>query len=135
MPVSAQIHVRAPVDAGVPWTRTARGRGRPVDVDVPWTRTPSGRGRCPREEYIISVISDRVVADSTLYSAPSDRRDMDLNAERTWTARGRGRHVNVDVTWTWTSRGRGRHKNIADVDIHGRRHATDVGAGVSFMGL
>ena len=124
---------------GRPCTRTARGRGRPVDVDVPWTRTPSGRGRCPREQYTRSVISDRAVADYTLCSAPSDRRDMDLDAERTWTARGRGRHVDVDVTWTWTSRGRGRPKKIADVDMPRTqiRHVRGLaaGAGVSSMGF
>ena len=46
-----------------------------------------------------SIISDRVVADYTLYSAPSDRRDMDLDiAERTLWKKARGRPVDdVDI--------------------------------------
>jgi hypothetical protein len=67
---SAQmIHVRGP-----------RGRGRPVDADAERTWALSEGAM-----YIWSIIiSDQVVvADSTLYSAPSNRRDMDLDAERT----------------------------------------------------
>jgi hypothetical protein len=93
---------------------------------APWTSR--GRRRCPREQYIIrSIISDQVVADYTsYYSAPSDRRHMDVDAERTRTARGCGR-------------GKSPPK-IADVDMplwtqtrHGRGLAAD--AGVSSMGF
>jgi hypothetical protein len=155
MPNSAQIH--GSVTAMEPWgfrgtAERTWNRGRPVepwsgtvDADAPWTRTARGPGRRAdvdvvlQEQYTRSIISDQVVANYTLYSAPSDRRDMDLDAERTWTTHGRGRPLDVDVTWTWTSRGRGRPKKITDVDMprtqtrHGRGLAAD--AGVSSMGF
>jgi hypothetical protein len=111
---SAQIHIRG-----------SRGRGCPVDADGPWTRTQSGRGRCPRGQYMRSIISGQVVADCSLYSASSDRRDMDLDAVRTWTARGQS----------------GRPQKIADVDMprtqctrHGHGLAVSD-AGISSMGF
>jgi hypothetical protein len=77
---------------------------------------------------------DQVVADYTLYGAPSEP-----DAIWTWMPSGRGRPVDVDVPWTWTARGRGRPKKTADVGMprtqtrHGRGLATD--AGVSSMGF